>query len=783
MASEAAKGHCSAPDCAGCERHTTVCYMCSSECGLVAHVRDGQVVGVFGDEGHPMSHGGLCPRAFGAPELVHATDRIRRPLKRVGERGEGRFEEVSWEQALDAIARELVAQKRAEGAHSLLVQFGEKPDHDLVYRFANAYGTPNVLDHDSICDSSRRTGFMYTYGARHHRPLPDLNRPLTTQEGVREQHDCRYLLLVGENPLEATRFFYLHDGIRQALREGMHLTVADPFRTATAELAQDWLAVRPGTDLALALTLLRYLVEHDDPGDPARRYLDHQFIRERTTGFDELKRFLLGAGERFTPAWGEEKTGVAAATLARVAHEFGLAKPAAAMVGMNGVGHHTNGFSTTRAVAMMIALTGNLDVPGGVALAPQAELSSAEVHGTSLLPPGQAERHKDLFAGYPLAYRGVKAKDPADMLDGVRLTHGPHAGERYRIRSLLVIHGNPLINAPGSHRWHEALTRREGDGRYAVRLTVFNDTQLNDTGLYADWVLPMASFLERQGLCRTYVNEPSVSLRDPVLGPLHQARTPLGWLKPLAEACVRHGDRDLEGAIPYPDDDAWCDALLAGCPGLPWHENGVAPDGARLTVAWLRAHGGTALWPARYRKYELLDTPSGKVELRSGAIDAANARFGTGYEPLIGYEENRWSPTHPEYAALSREYPFQLVTGRSYQHTGSATQNVPSLLKRRREPKVQLNPKDAQALKVNDGDWVIVRNPLGAQIRSRAEVTEKMRPGVVRATHGWGQRSKHLTHAAGQGYNVNQLTDDANVNPVSGNAGLGDMMVAIERER
>src|SRR4051812_13261061 len=189
-------GHCFAETCSECAEKHSVCFMCSSECGIVTHVRHDKVVGVFGDPKHPMNSGKLCPKALAAPDLVHDADRIRTPLRRVGPRGAGEFEPVSWAVALDDIARQLAAAKASEGPQTLLVQFGEKPDHDLVYRFANAYGTPNVLDHDSICDTNRREGFMYTYGRSHFRPLIDLKRPLKTAEGVRHSHDCRYLLLI-----------------------------------------------------------------------------------------------------------------------------------------------------------------------------------------------------------------------------------------------------------------------------------------------------------------------------------------------------------------------------------------------------------------------------------------------------------------------------------------------------------------------------------------------------------------------------------------------------------
>jgi thiosulfate reductase/polysulfide reductase chain A len=772
-------GHCFAETCSECAEKHSVCFMCSSECGIVTHVRHDKVVGVFGDPKHPMNSGKLCPKALAAPDLVHDADRIRTPLRRVGPRGAGEFEPVSWAVALDDIARQLGAAKASEGPQTLLVQFGEKPDHDLVYRFANAYGTPNVLDHDSICDTNRREGFMYTYGRSHFRPLIDLKRPLKTAEGVRHSHDCRFLLLIGENPFEATRFFYLRDGIREALRSGMRMTVVDPFRSVTATHAHEWLPIRPGTDLALVLAMLRFVIERDEPSDPDRRYLDWEFIRNQTVGFEALCQRLMETPEAFTPDWAAEITGIPAATIERVAHEFGSTKPAAAMVGMNGVGHHANGFETTRALAALIAITGNLDVPGGVCLAPLVALDTERVHGTSLLRPDLAEMHKDLFGGFPLAYRGIKAKVPLDILNGVQLTHGAHAGDFYRIRSLFVIHGNPLVNAPNTGRWHEAMTAVDDSGNYIVPLVVFNDTQLNDTGLYADYVLPMASFLERQGLCRIYVTEPTISLRDPALPPLHQSRTPLGWLAPLAEACMRHGDPDMADAIPFATDDEWCDALLRGCPGVSEMTNGIAPDGAALTVDWLRRHGGTATWPARYRKYDkgVLDTPSGKVELRSGIIDQANVRFGTGYDSLIAYVANPWGPRHPAFA--HSEYQFQMVTGRSLAHAGAATQNLPQSLKTLEEPCVFLNPGDGRRIGVRDNAWVTLRNPLGVEIRARAKLSPKIIAGVVRATHGWGQRTRYLRRARGRGYNANRLTDDTNFNPITGNAGLGDMLVSV----
>ncbi len=771
----------SCDSCDTCEAVQTVCYMCSSECGLILHKRAGRICGVFADPAHPMNQGAFCPKSLAIPELVHSRDRIRSPLKRVGKRGTGEFQPISWQQALEEIAAQLVSIKKSEGPQSLLVQFGEKPDHDLMYRFANAYGTPNVLDHDSLCDTNRRQGFMFTYGKSHFRPLPDLNRPLQTVDGIRRKHDSRHLLLLGENPMEATRFLYLRQGIREAIRQGMRLTVVDPFRTATAKLAQSWLAVRPGSDLALVFAILRFLIEHDAPNNKERSYLDHHFIAQWTEGFQELRQYLLSDKERFTLEWAAERTGLDAQTIATTAHEFGITKPAAAMVGMNGVSHHSNGLLTTRLVATLVAITGNLDVPGGLSLAPQPQLATNLVHGNDLLPQHLSEMHKDIFAGHPLAYQGIKAKNPQDILQGIRLSHGAHAGEQYRLRSLFLIHGNPLINAPGTKQWRKALTQRDEHGEYKLRLVVFNDTQLNDTGLYADYVLPMASFVERQGLCKIYGNQPIISLRQALLPPLHASRQPLDWLNALAQACVAAGDPAMNSVLKYSSDDTWCNELLSACPGLQGYPDGLAPNGEPLTIDWLRSHGGTANWPAAFRKYDSLDTPSGKVEIKSSIIQAANQAFGCEYDPLIRYQIDPWTPEHPEYKALQKKYPFQLITGRSFFHTGSLTQNLPKLLKMQERPCIFMNQEDAASLGLAEDDWVVISNPKGASLKAQVKPTDKLLKGVIRAQHGWGQQSTFLSNAANVGYNINLLTDDRHFNPITGNAAFGDMLVAVTR--
>lgn len=746
------------------EAAPTVCSMCSSECGLLAQEMADGTVSIKGNPAHPMNAGGTCPKAFLSDELRCSYDRLTSPLKRVGRRGEGRFVPVSWETALDEIARRLTAIRRSSGPEALTILFGEKPDHDMVYEFAQLFGTPNILDHNSLCDTSRRLGFSLTYGRGHERPLPDLQRPLFTENGVRRAHDCRLLVLFGENPADARRFYWLWDGIRQARREGMTLIVVDPYKSRTAEAADAWLPITPGEDAALILSILRYVIENDGTRGG---YLDQDFISAHTSGWEELKAQLLSADRDpatghplYSIAWASARTGLPSGAIVDLAHMMGTTKPACGMVGMNGVSHHVNGFMATRALAILLAITGNLDVPGGLHLRRQPAVASPREAMTAALGK-QAHKHKDRFGAFPLASHGVVARIPEDILNGIRLESGPFSGHSYSTRALMVIHGNPALTAPESPKWIDAFTAVDDTGAYKLELFVFNDIFLNDTGLYADFVLPMTHFLERQGVVVNETLNPVVSLRVPVIAPPKGCRTPLAIYRDLAARVSAGGPR--AAMLAAASDDDWCDVMLS--PLLP-PRDGLSP------TQLLRREGGVHALPTAYRKHEAtgFDTPSGKVELVSRDLHdlGLDCPAGLDCEPL----------PRPNVAGKT----FHLITGRSYFHTHSMTQNldVPS---RFRQPALLMNREDADESGLANGDRVVVRNASGQQIRATIEVTGRLRPGVVRGQHGWGAVSPFLSNKAEGTYNINRLTRCSRIHPVSGNSCFGDTIVAIEKAR
>jgi thiosulfate reductase/polysulfide reductase chain A len=720
-----------------------------------------------------MNAGGLCEKALYAERLRLSPDRLLTPLRRVGERGRGEFAPASWPEALGEIGRKLSGIRRSHGPECLTILFGEKPDHDVVYDFARGYGTPNVLDHNSLCDTSRRLGFAFTLGDDQERPLPDVQRPILTDAGRRTTHDCRLLVLFGENPSDARRFYWFWDGIRAAKRAGMRLVVVDPFATRTAEAADRWVPIRPGEDSALLLAILRYVVENDGRSGT---YLDHEFIHAWTNGWEELRRTVL-TRERdpesglplYSVEWASAKTGIPPETISELAHELGATKPAAAMVGMNGVAHQYSGFQATRAIAILLAITGNVDVPGGLHLRQPLPLRRPRDTWASGLGE-RAFKHKDRFGAFPLATHGVVSRVPKDIMEGVTLSAGRFAGETYTTKALFVIHHNPLLTAPESGAWKAALTAKDSRSEYLLDLLVVNDLWVHDTALFADWVLPMAHFLERQGVVENETLQPTVSLRSPVAPVPPGVRTPLAIFRDLAR---RMGDAAAYAALLGTEcDDAWCDRILETLDARPADGVDTSP------TQWLRDRGGVYTRPTRYWKYRAdgFRTPTGKVELVSTRIrDAA-----VPCPAAVGYEAPFRRAGRTEEGTVPSDATFRLVTGRSRHHVHSMTQNIPAL--REREPVLFMNDEDARRQGLASGQCALVTNVKGESIRVRVTATPRLRRGVVRATHGWGATSPFLTAKANGTYNVNVLTSADRVHPVSGNACFGDVLVTVTSE-
>lgn len=734
--------------------------MCPAECGLAVNVVGGIASAIYGNPYVPYNAGTVCAKGAAGLQMVYNPNRIKYPMMRVGARGEGKFKRVSWEEAIAYIADKLIAVKKQNGPEAVIMDAGDVTDRDCYWRLFFAFGTPHCTEHGAICDTPRRHGPKLMFGGK--RVEPDVMRPVLVRQAdgtLKNDYTYRTKLIVyaGWNPFTATRINYESRGTVGAKVAGAKIIVIDPALSNTAAKADQWIPIRPGTDADLFAAMLRYILENDDPKDPFRRYIDWKF-KEYSQGWDEFaaafkawwdKKDPVNGLNYFTPDWAAERTDISAERIAELAHTFGISKPAALVWGMHGTGHHYNGYATSIIGTALNVITGNFDAPGG---AIDTEIVKSDKGGTATgkqflsrkvkrrvngkeVEGKQEELHMDGFGDWPAAWDDVVGDYPRRFLEGVELKQGPFRSHKYPIKAYILRTGNSVITGSNTQKWIEALTAKDERGDYKVELSVYIDTPFLEQGLYADVVLPEASYLERMSLSDVYPSHPMIWLRDFVIEKQFESRTPFEIMLLLAKALAERGDPDIKASDFWEkyksEEDFWTEAL-AGAPGKPnigsplpypnlpkgykvigtpesLEAGRVKIDDAKkevrgepVTVKWLRENHGVAVWPMSWYRYEgggILKTSSGKVEFKwdwtevgkrygqyakynklieeSGNVPPGIAALGwTRYPSTFYWFETKWNPyTNADYIKYKNEYPFQLTSGRIH-HAMSGTQMV-----------------------------------------------------------------------------------------------------------
>lgn len=653
----------------GVEIHRSVCHLCHGGCGMLLHVKDGRLVAVEGDDTSSFSRGYICAKGAATPELVHHPDRLLYPLKRAGARGGSAWEQISWDRALDEIAARLDAIRATSGPETIAIGQGTARHHYFhVRRFANALGTPNWYEPGlANCFIPRVTASYLTYGGL---LVGDYNGP----------HRARTILVWGSNAAVSNPDGKLAFRVTEALASGAYGIAIDPRRSETARFCQEWLPIRPGTDAALALAMIHVII--------TECLFDRRFVEDWTVGFAELAAHV-GA---LTPTWAAEITSVPADTIVHLARRYALDRPGIIEWGV-ALDQNVNSLQTARAVCLLRAITGNIDLPGG------------EVLGDPLL------------GDYPFLNRALKKSAIDKRLGGsafkllggylaiVPSAHIPavframRTGDPYRVRALLLFGNNPLLTVADSRAVGEALT--------SLDLLVTTDMFMTPAAALSDYVLPAAFWPELD-----HVSEL----------PAFAARAVVAQQKVVTVGECR------------PDGEILAD--LARRMSLPGAEMGVAEIlEARLSKLGLTfAEMREKVTIDRGYTYEKhltrgFRTSSGKVEIFSHPLQKL------GYEPLPTYREPPESPrSRPD---LTAEFPYVLTTGpRKAQYFHSEQRQVTRLRRRRPSPTAELNPATAAEQGIRDGDWIFVRSPRG-EIRVRAAVSRRIMPGVVAVEHGW----------------------------------------------
>ncbi|GBD96210.1 MAG TPA: dehydrogenase [Nitrospirae bacterium] len=729
------------------ENRTNLVYtsdaMCPSECGISVLVEDGVAKKIYGNPHTLINNGTLCAKGASGLQLTYSPHRIKTPLIRTGRRGEEKWKEISWDEAIDYIAKKLIEIKEKYGPESVFLDCGDVTDREAYYRLFHAFGTPNTFNHGSICDPNRRWGQGIMMGDE--RPLPDIQRPvlMRNSEGalhLKKNHDIKLLLNIGANPLVATRFNYMSNGIPSAREEnGCTYIVIDPAYTNSASHADIWLPIIPGTDAALLAAMLHYIIGNDSPVNSSKKYIDHAFLKKYTMGWQEFKESFLAQADKKDPSnglqffsieWAENKTGITANEIKKISHLFGITKPAAIEIGMHGTSHHTNGDVTSILMTALCLITGNADIPGGLVFIDSQKAKKGnrtvgkefldkvvtrKING-SPVSGKLSELHKDLYGDYPAAWKGVLADLPVKIRKGINLKYGSFQDYSYPIKAFITRAGNPVMTAGNTAEWKDALTSRDETGEYLLELMVFIDTHITESGKYADIVLPEAGFLERMGVSDVYTMSPEISIRDQVIKPLYESRTPFQFMITMSDSLIKNGDPDIKAEdfkIKYKSEEAFINEILSEAPGfynigapLPYPDlpegsliagvpdnpgavwgNKTIKTGELLTVDWLRKHNGVAVWPASYHRYKKSDgSPSGiypktaskKFEFKFSFLENINKTFGTDFPTTFYWSECKWNPGNPLYKNINTEYPFQLISGRVH-HAMTMTAVCPYL--------------------------------------------------------------------------------------------------------
>ncbi|MGQ9788673.1 MAG: molybdopterin-containing oxidoreductase family protein [Candidatus Hadarchaeaceae archaeon] len=673
----------------------TVCRICSGECGLDVYTKGGKIVKVDGMKEHPVNRGEICPKAEAAVDYVYAPDRLRYPMKRDGDS----WKRISWDEALDIISQELIRIRENYGSRALAVYLGQGIDYYenkwYARRFCDVYGTPNYYSVDSMCYRARVIAHRLTYG----------------EMSVPDQENSKCILMWGRNEYNA--FLPRAKKIVSALELGAKLIVVDPVRTFFAKKADIHLRPRPGTDCALALSMLNVII--------SEKLYDQEFVERWTVGFEKLSEHV----KNYPPEKVEEITWVKSGDIIAAARTYATFKPACINQG-NSLDLQSNGVQTSRALAILQAITGNLDVPGGNTYSPRLRLTNLGLPKMQNEKPFGADE-------YPIQYEQTREGQAMVLIDKL-LT-----GEPYQIRAMIVSGGNPAVQFPNFNKVKAALEKLD----FLVVMDVF----MTATAKLADIVLPAATFLEKTELLDfgAVLGIPYVMLRKKVVEPVGECWPDWKFWFELGRR-MGHGEY-----FPWNDVSDAIEVLLKS-------------TGYSVKVLEQLPGGFFYDFP-RYRKYidNGFRTPSGKVELYSEVLQKY------GYDPLPTHVEPCESPiSNPE---LAKEYPLILTTGsRVLEYTHSQLRNVPQLREKLPEPLAEIHPEAARRYGIVDGEMIQVKTKWGS-IKIKAKVTEDMHPKVVHVQHGW------------EAANVNVLTNHADRDPISGFPAVKSLLCTLESLR
>ncbi len=670
---------------------------CGGKCPLLVYVEDQQVVKIASNQPIAERLGtSPCIRGLQQYKRLHHPDRLRHPLERRGPRGGGDFQRISWDRALEIVAKGLEKVKKEYGNAAILnlSRSGAYTAmlHDtmqLTRRFLNLFGGCTDLAGGYSLEAAAAAS-IYTYGTDR------------TDHSREDLLNSRLIILWGWNPVETLFGSHTIRYLKEAKRRGAKMVCVDPRCTPSASMADQWIPIRPGTDVAMISALAHIIIVED--------LLDRDFIAKCVLGFDEYRRYILGEEDHLpkTPEWAEGITGVHAQVIKALARDYAQMKPAALMPGW-GPQRIAYGENFTRATATLASMTGNIGIPGG------------NPAGANL-GPGVSD------SPFPTSFNPTGIRVPVYLWADLML-RGRGGGYPSDIKAAYSAGGNLLNQQANINKTLRALK--------GLEFFVVHEQFMTPTARFADVILPVCTWMERDDILFPWSGYGDFLLyQNRVMEPMYECKTDLEVFTLLAE---RLGFRPRYN--PYDKDEEWLREFAKGL-GVPDFEEfkrvGVHIYGNPPKVAFREQIEGGKPFP----------TPSGKIEVYSPRLAEMNNPL---IPPIAKYVEGWEGVGSPE----AEKYPLQLITPHHRFRINSTFYGIP--LTKTVEESLWINPVDAEVRQIRDGEDVRVFNERGSTV-VRAEVTDKILPGVVSLCMGaWYTPDAEGNDRAGS---ANMLTTD-----------------------
>ncbi|MDD2620748.1 MAG: molybdopterin-dependent oxidoreductase [Syntrophomonadaceae bacterium] len=627
-------------------------------CGLLIGVQDNKIVQVKGNPKGYLNRGYTCFKGRVSADRLSHPDRLRHPLMRAGKRGEGKWKRVSWEEALDECAANMLSIKAKYGARAFAFGVGMPKglEHLVMIRLANTFGSPNVVASQDVCHAPREVSGMHTCGFY---PVADLHNPTSL------------IMSWASNVLSTNEEGQIAGNTLQQLKNGTRLIVVDPRRTELATKADLWLQLRPGTAQALALGFLNVIIEES--------LYDKDFVARYTYGFEELAFHV----KQYDPETVSRITWVPAQLIREAARLYAVAKPAALQWG-NAIEHDINVFDATRTLLCLMAVTGNLEVPGGNINAHDPNIMGiGEFVRADLMP----NKRKEMIGAYHGTIPRMMTVPPSYFRQAVL------EGSPYPVRGYYGICTNPMVAWADSQATYEAFMKLD----FVAMAEIF----MTPTAALADIIFPIAHQYEINDIGHYGIGHGMILARPKVVEPPEECWPDIKIMNELG--------RRVSSPENWHDD--YEDFL----------EDLLRPSGLSYSEF---ADKGYLKGPDRFREYEEkgFRTPTGKVELKLSTAEKFKLK------PL------------PEYVALPEEdnpdYPLILISAKSRYYLVSSYRWVEKLRRKQPDPVVEIHSETAAVYGISEGDRVLIETGHG-EIVQMARITDIVHPRVISASLGW----------------------------------------------